>query len=56
MKHIVFYTKDALTVLRYTSLNLIHAGSLWMEAWATPADLETFELNNWWYEVVPDVS
>jgi len=55
MRHIVFYTKDALTVLRYTNLNIVEAGSLWMEAWATPADLETFDLNNWWYEVIPTV-
>lgn len=50
MKHIQFYRKDALEILRYTSLNITHVGDLWMEAWATEADLGTFKLNGWWYE------
>lgn len=49
MTRIVFNTRDALEILRYTNLDLQKAGSLWMEAWASPADLETFRLNRWWY-------
>ena len=47
---IVFYTNAALVILRYTSLQITKSGSLWMEAWATPTDLNTFKLNDWWYD------
>lgn len=47
---IVFRTQDAFEILRYTNLDLTKSGSLWMEAWATTADVETFKLNNWWFD------
>jgi len=46
---IIFQRTIALEVLRYTSLRLITAGDLWMEAWASEADIETFKLNGWAY-------
>jgi len=49
MHRIIFQTAQALEILRYTSLHLTKAGSIWMEAVATDADLETFDLNGWWY-------
>lgn len=52
MTRILFYTKDALEILRYTSLDVQKAGSLWMEARAHASDIETFKLNGWWYEVI----
>lgn len=52
MTRILFYTKDAREILRYTSLNLQKAGSIWMEAWAHKSDIETFKLNGWWYEPI----
>ena len=47
---IIFPRVNALEVLRYTSLRLIKAGDLWMEAWASEADIETFKLNGWSYK------
>jgi len=47
--YIVFSRTIALEVLRYTSLRLITAGNIWMEAWASEADIETFKLNGWSY-------
>lgn len=52
MKRIQFNRRDSLEILRYTSLNLTHVGDLWIEAWATDADVETFKLNGWWYELL----
>ena len=46
---IVFPRINALEILRYTNLDIISAGSLWMEAWASEADIETFKLNGWNY-------
>lgn len=46
---ILFPRERALEILRYTSLKLVTAGSLWMEAWASEADIETFKLNDWSY-------
>jgi hypothetical protein len=46
---ILFPRDGALEILRYTSLKLVTAGSLWMEAWASEADIETFKLNDWSY-------
>jgi hypothetical protein len=54
MKYIQFYRKDALDVLRYTSLQSTKVGSIWCEAQASDADLETMRLNTWWYEVLSD--
>jgi hypothetical protein len=52
MVRIVFYRKDALEVLRYTSsMQVTQMGSLWGEAWISAVDLETFRLNGWWFEV-----
>lgn len=47
--YIVFSRTISLEVLRYTSLRLIQAGNIWMEAWASEADIETFKLNGWSY-------
>jgi len=49
---ILFNRLHAFEILRHTSLNITHAGSLWMEAWASDADIETFNSNKWWYEVI----
>ena len=46
---ILFPRERALEILRYTSLKLVTAGSLWMEAWASEADIGTFKLNGWSY-------
>jgi hypothetical protein len=46
---IVFPTINALEILRYTNLELIKAGPLWMEAYASDSDIETFKLNGWNY-------
>jgi hypothetical protein len=54
MKYIQFYRKDALEVLRYTSFQNVKVGSIWCEAQASDADLETMRLNNWWFEVLAD--
>lgn len=52
MTRILFYTKDAREILRYTSLDIQRAGSLWIEARAYASDLETFRLNGWWFETI----
>ena len=52
MTRILFYTKDAFEILRYTSLDIQKAGSLWMEARADASDIETFRLNGWWFETI----
>ena len=49
MTRILFNRSGALEILRYTSLHIIMAGSLWMEALASEADIETFKLNGWSY-------
>jgi hypothetical protein len=49
MTYIIFNRKDSLEILRYTSLNLIKVGELWIEAMAHDSDIATFELNNWYY-------
>ena len=49
MKRILFNRAGALEILRYTSLQITLAGSLWMEAWASEADIQTFKLNGWSY-------
>jgi len=46
---IVFPRINALEILRYTNLKLIKAGDIWMEAWASESDIETFKLNGWNY-------
>lgn len=46
---IVFPRERALEILRYTSLNIISAGSLWITAMASEEDIETFKLNGWRY-------
>jgi hypothetical protein len=46
---IVFQRIKALEILRYTNLELIKAGDIWMEAYASEADIETFKLNGWNY-------
>jgi hypothetical protein len=52
MTRILFATTLALQVCRYTSIHLTHAGSLWCEAWSTDADLETFRLNGWKFDLL----
>jgi hypothetical protein len=46
---IVFPRINALEILRYTNLNVIEIGSLWVTAMASQCDLETFKLNGWNY-------
>lgn len=46
---IVFPRINALEILRYTNLKLIKAGDIWMEAYASESDIETFKLNGWNY-------
>jgi len=50
MTRIVFYTRDALEILRYISLDIIKAGTIWVEAWASESDLQTFKSNGWWFD------
>lgn len=52
MTRIRFATTLARQVFRYTSIHLTHAGSLWCEAWSTDADLETFRLNDWHFDLL----
>ena len=47
---IVFHTKDWFTIKPHTNLQLTQAGSLWMEAWASNVDLETFKSLALWYD------
>ena len=49
MTRILFNRAGALEILRYTSLQITLAGSLWIEALASDADIETFKLNGWSY-------
>ena len=49
MTFIRFNRSDVLEILRYTSLQLVEVGNLWVTAYATDADIQTFELNNWTY-------
>lgn len=49
MTFIVFNRSDVLEILRYTSLKLVQVGDLWVEAMASDADIQTFELNGWSY-------
>jgi hypothetical protein len=49
MTHIIFSASDAKEILRYTSLNIISVNELYIEAYATDADIGTFKLNNWYY-------
>jgi hypothetical protein len=46
---ILFNRSGAFEILRYTSLHITLAGSLWIEALATEADIQTFKLNGWSY-------
>jgi hypothetical protein len=46
---IIFNRDGALEILRYTNLELISVGDLWIQAKASDADIQTFELNNWSY-------
>lgn len=46
---IIFNRSGALEILRYTSLQLVTVGDLWITAMASDADIQTFELNNWSY-------
>jgi hypothetical protein len=49
---ILFNRTELTQVCRYTSMNLVHVGELWVEAWSSPADLGTMQLNNWAYRVL----
>lgn len=49
---IVFYRKDALQVLRYTSMQAVEVGNFWVQARANESDLGTMKLNGWWFEKI----
>jgi hypothetical protein len=49
---ILFNRTELMQVCRYTSVTIFKIGSLWVEAWSTPADIETFKLNNWSFRAI----
>jgi hypothetical protein len=51
MTRILFYRLQALEALRCTSMQATKIGDIWCEGWISEADMETFRLNGWWYEV-----
>jgi hypothetical protein len=49
---ILFKVAKLKQVCRYTSMDIVHVGEVWVEAWSSPADLTTMQLNEWTYQVL----
>ena len=49
---IVFHRSNLMEACRYTSLQPTVVGDLWCEALVSDADLETFRLNEWPFELL----
>jgi hypothetical protein len=49
---ILFKVAKLKQVCRYTSMDIVHVGEVWVEALSSPADLTTMQLNEWTYQVL----
>ena len=49
---ILFNRLHTFEIFAVTNLDICRAGSLWMEAWASDEDIETFKRNEWWFEIL----